>query len=74
MEIELKCFATLRAYCQPKANVQIAEATNVRDLLSELQVPLEEVKLIFINGRRKELDTVLKQGDSIGIFPPVGGG
>jgi molybdopterin synthase catalytic subunit/molybdopterin synthase sulfur carrier subunit len=29
---------------------------------------------ILINGRTKELETTLRDGDTIVIFPPVGGG
>ena len=31
-------------------------------------------KLVFINGRRATLNTILKDGDRLGVFPPIGGG
>jgi hypothetical protein len=31
------------------------------------------VKLIFVNGQKASLDTVLKNGDQVGLSPPVGG-
>jgi len=74
MEIELKCFATLRQYCPGEGRLEIAENTTVLEALKSLGLPLEEVKLIFVNGVRKELTTILEPGDRLGIFPPVGGG
>ena len=41
---------------------------------SELNIPAKDAKLIFINNIRKEHDTLLQDGDRLGIFPPVGGG
>ena len=74
MEIELKCFATLRQYCPGDGHLEIAENTTVQEALESLSVPLEEVKLIFVNGVRKEPTAILEPGDRLGIFPPVGGG
>ncbi|MBT8333677.1 MAG: MoaD/ThiS family protein [Desulfobacterales bacterium] len=74
MEIELKCFATLRQYCPGDGRLEIAENTSVQEALETLSVPLEEVKLIFVNGVRKEPTAILEPGDRLGIFPPVGGG
>jgi molybdopterin converting factor small subunit len=42
--------------------------------LTALGVPLEEVQLVFVNGTKKEMDTVLTGGERVGVFPPVGGG
>lgn len=44
------------------------------ELAVHLKLPANQVKLIFINGRKCPPDTVLKETDRIGIFPPVGGG
>jgi molybdopterin converting factor small subunit len=74
MEIEVKCFATLRQYCPGDGRLEISKNTTVKDALETLSVPLEEVKLIFVNGVRKEHSTILEPGDRLGIFPPVGGG
>jgi molybdopterin converting factor small subunit len=37
-------------------------------------VPLETVKLIFLNGIHAKDNEVLKDGDRLGVFPPVAGG
>ena len=73
--IHLKLYASLarfrpaQPHCYPVPN-----ATDVDQLVSMLDLPREEVKLIFVNGRRAAANTLLAEGDRVGIFPPVGGG
>ncbi|MCP4117199.1 MAG: MoaD/ThiS family protein [Desulfobacteraceae bacterium] len=75
MEIELRLFATLTKYLPPEPEAyRVPGDTTVEKLLIELGIPREETKLIFINGKKHELDYWLSQGDRVGIFPPVGGG
>ncbi|MBI9091393.1 MAG: MoaD/ThiS family protein [Desulfobacterium sp.] len=75
IEIELRLFATLTQYTPPAPEAfRVPRATTVEGLLSVLGIPREETKLIFINGKKQELDHGLSQGDRVGIFPPVGGG
>lgn len=75
IEIELRLFATLTKYLPPEPEAfRVSSDTTVETLLIELGIPLEETKLIFINGKKQELDHGLSQGDRVGIFPPVGGG
>ena len=73
--VEIKLFATLQKFMPATAeNYAIEEGTSIRTLLRELDIPEEKAKLIFIDGLKAELTTVLKGGERIGIFPPVGGG
>ena len=75
ISIDLKLFATLQEFApQASDSHVIAAGTSVRDLIRQLGIPEEKAKLIFINGVKATLDSVLKDGDRLGIFPPVGGG
>jgi len=75
ISIELKLFATLQKFAPQASSAQVVEAgTRVRTLVQELGIPEKKAKLIFINSRKVTLDSVLKDGDRLGIFPPVGGG
>lgn len=75
LHITLKLFATLRPYAPEQADrYAIASGTTVGDVVRELNIPAKDAKLIFINNIRKEPDTLLQDGDRLGIFPPVGGG
>jgi molybdopterin synthase sulfur carrier subunit len=80
MKIELKLYASLGRY-MPQALVEkkqsyldIGEGTTIKALLENLKVPLDTVKLIFLNGIHAKDNEVLKDGDRLGVFPPVAGG
>lgn len=73
--IDLKLFATLVSYLPANATELAIEAgTTIGQLIDRLEIPLPDAKLIFVNGVRKDLDTMLFGGERVGIFPPVGGG
>jgi molybdopterin converting factor small subunit len=75
LHITIKLFATLRAYVPADADrYAVAPGTTVADVVRDLDIPVKDAKLIFINSIRRELDTPLQDGDRLGIFPPVGGG
>jgi sulfur carrier protein ThiS len=75
IKINLKLFVTLSKYL-PRDNdpLEISEHTTVEDLMADLGIPGDLVKLIFVNGKREGRDCLLHQGDRVGLFPPVGGG
>lgn len=78
MKIELRLYASLSVY-MPEINsatgiVDIGQGTRIRELLTQLKVPADSVKIIFLNGVHAKGDEILKEGDRIGVFPPVAGG
>lgn len=73
--IHIKLFATLSIFLPENADAYaITSGTTVERLIKHLGIPAHKAKLIFINSQKAGLDTVLKSGDRLGIFPPVGGG
>lgn len=73
--IQIKLFAALQKFMPAAAeNYAIEAGTSIRALLKQLDIPEDKAKLIFIDGLKAEPTTVLKGGERIGIFPPVGGG
>lgn len=73
MRLTVKCFATLYTF-EPAPDKTFQDGATVRDVIDELGIPVDDVRIIFINGRGSELDAELKDGDRLGLFPPVGGG
>lgn len=78
--IQLKLFATLSRFMPgddlpgiPKTK-HLREGSTLADLVLDLGIPDEEVKLCYVNGRYQELDYILQDQDEVGIFPPIGGG
>ena len=75
MNITLLCYATFADKSPANSdNYPMNAGGTVGDVLAEVGIPQEEVKIIFVNGRSSEFDTVLVDGDRVGIFPAVGGG
>ena len=80
MKIEVKLYASLAQYGpeesvgKPPQAMEVAEGTTIKELLKVLTVPAEAVKVVFLNGIHAKGDEVLKEGDRVGVFPPVAGG
>ncbi|MDY6987542.1 MAG: MoaD/ThiS family protein [Thermodesulfobacteriota bacterium] len=73
--IELKLFASLKTYLpQGAERFPIQAGETVEALMKRLGIPLGEVNLIFVNGVKAQMSSILGGGDRVGIFPPVGGG
>lgn len=79
MRISLKLFATLvRHAAGQRAGaafpLDLEKGASLGDVVTLLNLPAEEVKICFVNGRTQNLDFELHDGDEVGIFPPIGGG
>jgi molybdopterin converting factor small subunit len=79
MEIELNLYATLARYLpetlqrgEPVMDVDTGITNG--ELLEGLSIPMDKVKLIFLDGVHSSTDAVLEEGSRVGVFPPVGGG
>jgi molybdopterin converting factor small subunit len=73
--IQLQLFASLRKFMPPVAdNYAIDAGITVGRLITQLDLPQDQVKLIFVNGVKAKMATILNGGERVGIFPPVGGG
>lgn len=54
--------------------VELPDGSTLADLVNCLGLPVEEVKVVFVDGRARRLEHRLAPEDEIGIFPPIGGG
>jgi molybdopterin converting factor small subunit len=73
--VEIRLYASLKELEPPSAaGHPVAPGATVGQILDQLKVPLSQVKLVFVNGRKVDLDQALRDGDRVGVFPPVGGG
>lgn len=80
MKIQLRLFASLAGYLPDQKSspfsslVELEEGTTIQSLLSLLKIPPDLPKIIFLNGLHAEETAVLKDGDRLGVFPPLAGG
>jgi len=80
MRIKVKLYASLSRFA-PEGQIagvpfemDVTEGASLQDGADALNLPSDEVKITFVNGRAQEMDWRLNEGDDIGYFPPVGGG
>ena len=74
MTVEVRLFAYLREGRGNKVYLDISEGTTVQDILDKLEIIPEHVSLILINGKDATTSSVIKEGEYLTVFPPVGGG
>jgi len=75
IKIDLNLFVTLSKYL-PEDNecYEISDNTSIGQLIDELGIPEDLVKLIFVNSKKQDRRYLLQNRDRLGLFPPVGGG
>lgn len=76
IEVTVKFFAMLREYGPAKETISIPENSMIKVLFKKYRIPKKAWRtIIIVNGRpHKDLETILKNGDTVSIFPPIGGG
>ena len=75
MKIKVKCFATLAKFGpQNDEPLEVTKDITVSELMKQINLKKEDVKIVFVNGVIVKLSKVLKEGDRVGFFPAVGGG
>lgn len=74
MKITVKLFASLRDDREKEQIRELGEGVTVKDLVKHLNMPMDHIAIIMVNGRRVASDTILEDGDTVAFFPPIGGG
>jgi molybdopterin converting factor small subunit len=74
MIVTIKLFATFRTGRFGEETREYSATTTVGDILKELNLPVDEIGATLINHKHVEEDQTLLDGDTLSIFPLVGGG
>ncbi|MBM2824729.1 MAG: hypothetical protein HW402_393 [Dehalococcoidales bacterium] len=79
MGIKVKLFAALVVYVpgtKPGVSfeVELPDGASLSDMMNQLNLPQNETKVIFVNGRTQPLHYRLQNNDEVGVFPLIGGG
>lgn len=79
MALKVLLAASLRKYvpgydAAAGYEMTLEHGATVRRVAEELGVPLDEVKLIMVNGIGANWNTRLQGDERVALFPPVGGG
>jgi molybdopterin converting factor small subunit len=74
MQVTVKLFATFR---QGRFSIETREyppGTSVGQIVDEIDLPREQLGIILVNSRHVALEHELAEGDTLALFPLVGGG
>ena len=79
MKLTVKLSTTLRDHVPdyvPETGLQVEmpQGSTVAQLAQHLGLPLQDIKIVMINGRQRKAGDLLRDGDRIAFFPAVGGG
>ena len=74
MRVIVKLFATLREGRFSVETLYVEPGATVADIICRLNISEKEAALTFLNSRHVNLSAELAEGDTLSIFPPIGGG
>jgi len=74
VRVTVKLFASFRDGRFKVEERNLPEGTSVLDIIQPLNIKPEEIAICLLNGKDAKEHTVLKDGDTLALFPPVGGG
>jgi molybdopterin converting factor small subunit len=74
MQVTVKLFANFR---HGRFNIEVRQypsGTTVGQVVEEVGIPKNELGILLVNSRHVGLDRELQDGDTLALFPLVGGG
>jgi ThiS family. len=74
MHVTVKLFATLRQGRFNEEEREYPAGTAIEHIIRALGISEKEAALIFVNGRHAKTGDELSDGDTLAVFPPIGGG
>jgi len=75
MKIQVHLYGAFRSSApSPSFSREISEGMTVKDLMNSLHLPDPVYRMALINDIRVKEGTLLRNGDEVHIFQPVGGG
>jgi molybdopterin converting factor small subunit len=74
MNVTVKLFATFRVGRFKVEQRDCPSGTRCREVIAEVGLSEQEIGIVLVNGRHAALDARLEEGDTLSLFPLVGGG
>jgi len=74
MTIEVRLFATLRQGRLSRQSLELPPGSRLADVLARLDIGRHEVAIRLRNGLEAAWETALSEGDTVSLFPGMGGG
>lgn len=74
MKVTVKLFASFQTGRFQREDRDYPEQTTIGTVIRELNIPEGEVGILLLNAVHADLQQSLSDGDTLAIFPLVGGG
>jgi len=74
MIVTVKLFATFRVGRFKIDQRDYPQGITCREIIADVGISDQEIGIILINGRHATLDARIEEGDTLSLFPLVGGG
>jgi sulfur-carrier protein len=74
VQLNVKLFATFQKGRFERATLEYAPGTPLAAIVDDLRIPREQIGVMLVAGRHAELSHVPSPGDTVSIFPLLGGG
>lgn len=74
MNVTVKLFASFRAGRFDIETGDYPAGTTVADVADQLNLPQSELGIMMVNNRHVKLGHILVDGDTLALFPLLGGG
>ena len=73
--VQMRLYASLQKWRPAPVGIyDLAGISTVRDLVKANGIPESDIAIIVVNGKRGELESTLSAGDTVSLFPLIGGG
>lgn len=77
MKVNLKCFSSLvdpeTCDFRDSTEYELNDGQTVEALVERAGIDKDSVKIAFLNNKTVDINTVLSDGDRVGLAPSVGG-
>ncbi|MBM4350734.1 MAG: MoaD/ThiS family protein [Deltaproteobacteria bacterium] len=75
MLVTVKLHASLRPFAKGDSNnglfpLEIRDKATACEVVQALGIPPEKVRMILLNGRGVDSESILSNGDRVALFPP----
>jgi len=74
MKVTVKLFASFRTGRFEMETIDYPAGTTVADVAESLKLPHSELGIMLVNSRHVKPERVLAEGDTLALFPLLGGG
>ncbi len=76
IKVTVKFFANLREFGPVKSKDEYPKGSAVKDILDKYKIPEDKRNIVILINTKphQKIGTVLNNGDTVSIFPPIAGG